>query len=59
VPASQLDHGVHVVAFASALNVPLGQSAHTRLTVVLPVVLTDMPAPHAVHSTHWLAGLAS
>lgn len=59
VPASQFDQGVHEVAFGVALKVPLGHSAQTRLMVEVPAVLTDIPGPHAVHSAHWLAGLAS
>jgi hypothetical protein len=59
VPASQFDQGVHEVALGVALKVPLGHSAQTRLMVDVPAVPTDIPGPHAVHSAHGLAGLAS
>jgi hypothetical protein len=59
VPAAQVDHGVQVPAFGVALKLPALHSLHMRLLIGEPLVLTYMPAPQPVHSTHGLAGFES
>jgi hypothetical protein len=46
---------VQAVWFALALNVPFAHAVHARLTVAVPVTLTNVPAAQVVHGTQAVA----